>query len=350
MAHSQFCVFRYGCESFTLETGYCAAAIFKLRLRLAGHRTSSLTSANWYCAHLFRDRQRTFITSVNDGRSAKHRDHCRDTPSGRSVDPGGRSAGNHREGLDRPFAVFLAFRGSMDCHCSGSPQRGFGDGRTGRMVHRRPAVRQAAHQYTGTLEVLFSPPKVAAPDLTIRVFGRPTIEPTDGWTIQGWRQTETAPQSVHNSEEGTMTRTEADRFRDALTARIAELEGDTTVTPSQLSEAPISSNRYRRLHNEPSRYVTSTVNSTNFETPVRPYAVSRKATSEPARSAMRTSTRSGLPRCRGLHFAYGARKPSTAILPATWSVALLDAGLVEPSDLEFMRTVASDNVCVRRVL
>jgi hypothetical protein len=37
-------------------------------------------------------------------------------------------------------------------------------------------------------------------------------------------------------------------------------------------------------------------------------------------------------------------------LPATWSVALLDAGLVEPSDLEFMRTVASDNVCVRRVL
>jgi hypothetical protein len=47
---------------------------------------------------------------------------------------------------------------------------------------------------------------------------------------------------------------------------------------------------------------------------------------------MKTSIRSGLPRCRGLHFAYDARKPSTEILktfnrqPATCSVALLDAG------------------------
>jgi hypothetical protein len=147
--------------------GNCAAAIFELRFRLAGHRPSTFAAANRCWAHLFRDRQRTFITSVNDGLSANYWDRCRDTPSGWSVDPGGGNAGNYRETLDRPLQIPLAFRRSMDSRLSGSPQRSLGDGRTGCLVHRRQAVRQAAHRYPGTLEVVISPPKVAASDLTI---------------------------------------------------------------------------------------------------------------------------------------------------------------------------------------
>jgi amino acid transporter len=64
-----------------------------------------------------------------------------------------------------------------------------------------------------------------------------------------------------------------------------------------------------RLHSAHSRFVTSTENLTNFETPVRRSVVSRKAALVRASSAMTTSTRSGLPRCRGPHFVYGARKP-----------------------------------------
>jgi hypothetical protein len=78
--------------------------------------------------------------------------------------------------------------------------------------------------------------------------------------------------------------------------------------------------------------VTSIANPTCVETPVRLYAGSKKATSGPACSAVNISTRSGLLRCRGLHFADGARKHWTVILvafnrrPATCSVAPHDAG------------------------
>ena len=40
---------------------------------------------------------------------------CRGTPSDRSLDPGGGSAGSRRESLDRPLALLFAFRRPMDC-------------------------------------------------------------------------------------------------------------------------------------------------------------------------------------------------------------------------------------------
>src|SRR6202165_1585284 len=45
-----------------------------------------------------------------------------------------------------------------------------------------------------------------------------------GATIEGWQQTGTVPQSVHESKEEHNTRTEPNQFRAVLTARIAELE------------------------------------------------------------------------------------------------------------------------------
>jgi hypothetical protein len=76
-----------------------------------------------------------------------------------------------------------------------------------------------------------------------------------------------------------------------------------------LREAPISWMRSRRLHNAQSRFVTWTVDITNFETLVRLSVASRKAALEPVRNAMKTSTRSGSRRYPGLHFVYSARKP-----------------------------------------
>jgi hypothetical protein len=106
-----------------------------------------------------------------------------------------------------------------------------------------------------------------------------------------------------------MTTAEGDRFRTALTV---ERNAD------QLDAY--------------SRYVTSIASPTCVETPVRFYAGSKKATSGPASSAVNISTRNGLARCRGLHFADGARKHWTVILvtfnrrPATCSAAPHDAG------------------------
>src|ERR1700694_1900502 len=45
-----------------------------------------------------------------------------------------------------------------------------------------------------------------------------------GATIEGWQQTGTVPQSVHESKEEHNTRTEPNQFRAVLTARVAELE------------------------------------------------------------------------------------------------------------------------------
>ena len=107
-----------------------------------------------------------------------------------------------------------------------------------------------------------------------------------------------------------MTKTEVDRFRAVLTTRVAELERVTRQRDAiTVSDAPINWTRFRRLQSAHSRFLTSTVNLTNFETPVRRSAVSRKAALGRASSAMRTSTRSGLPRCPGPHFVYSARKP-----------------------------------------
>ena len=106
-----------------------------------------------------------------------------------------------------------------------------------------------------------------------------------------------------------MTKTEVDRFRAVLTARVAELERFTRQRDAiavercadQLEEIQAASQRALAVCNP-------TENSTNFETPVRLSVVSRKAALGPARSAMKTSTRSGLPRRRGPHVVYGARK------------------------------------------
>ena len=87
-----------------------------------------------------------------------------------------------------------------------------------------------------------------------------------------------------------MTRTEVDRFRAALTAMICELERIThhrdaiTIERSadQLEEIQAASQRASRL-------VTSTVNLTNFETPLRRSVVPKKAASGYARSVMTRS-------------------------------------------------------------
>jgi hypothetical protein len=101
-----------------------------------------------------------------------------------------------------------------------------------------------------------------------------------------------------------MTRTEVDGFRAALTARIAELERVT-------------------YHRDAIR-------------------IERSADQLEAIQAVAERT---------LAVCDLARKPSTATLPATCPVALRDVGRWNASALELMRTVmASDNVCVRRVL
>jgi hypothetical protein len=110
-----------------------------------------------------------------------------------------------------------------------------------------------------------------------------------------------------------MTQNELNRFEAVLTERVAELERLTRlrdgITVERSADQLINWTRSRRLPNGPSRFITSTANSTNFETPVQLSAVSKNGTSGAARRAMRTSARSGLPRCRVLHFAFGARKP-----------------------------------------
>ena len=106
-----------------------------------------------------------------------------------------------------------------------------------------------------------------------------------------------------------MTKTEADRFRAILTAKVidwnASSEGAMT---SRLSEAPISWKRPRRLRNAHSMFVSSTVTLINFGTLARPSVVPKEAASVYARSVMTTLPRSGLSRCRGLDSVYGARK------------------------------------------
>jgi len=78
-----------------------------------------------------------------------------------------------------------------------------------------------------------------------------------------------------------MTKTEMNRFRAILTAKVADLGvSPATATGSRLSKAPINWTRSRRLRNAHSRFVTSIVNLTNFETLARPFAVSRKAASD----------------------------------------------------------------------
>jgi len=107
-----------------------------------------------------------------------------------------------------------------------------------------------------------------------------------------------------------MTKTEMNRFRAILTAKVAELERFTRHREGITVERSADQRkRSRRLHNAHSRLVTSTVNLTNFETPVRPSVGSKKAASGHARSVMTTSPRSGFRRCRGLNSVYGARKP-----------------------------------------
>ena len=85
-----------------------------------------------------------------------------------------------------------------------------------------------------------------------------------------------------------MTKTEVDRFRAVLTVRLADLERVSrrreaiTVERSadQLEEIQAASQRTPW-------FVSSTANSTNFDTPVRLYAVIRKVAFRPARGAMR---------------------------------------------------------------
>jgi hypothetical protein len=61
--------------------------------------------------------------------------------------------------------------------------------------------------------------------------------------------------------------------------------------------------------NSHSRFATSIVNLTNFETLARPCVVSKKPASGYATGMVKTSTRNGLPPCHGLSSVYGARKP-----------------------------------------
>jgi len=107
-----------------------------------------------------------------------------------------------------------------------------------------------------------------------------------------------------------MTKTEKDRFRRILTARVAELERFTRQRDGIVVERSADQlEEIQAAYNAPSLFVTSTENSPNFETRVRHFVASRTAASAPARSVMKTSIRSGLPRCRGPHFVYGVRKP-----------------------------------------
>ena len=105
-----------------------------------------------------------------------------------------------------------------------------------------------------------------------------------------------------------MTKNELNRFRAALTEKVAELERFTAHREGiAIERAPINWKRSRRPQNAPTRFVTSTANLPNFETPVRRSGVSKKAALERASGAVRTSTQSGLQRCRGPHFVHGAK-------------------------------------------
>ena len=112
-----------------------------------------------------------------------------------------------------------------------------------------------------------------------------------------------------------MTTTEMNRFRAVLTARVAELERLTrqrdgiTVERSadQLEEIQAASERALAVSNL-DREFSQLRNARAALRRIR----GRQLRDVPA-SAMKTSTRSGLPQCRGPHIVYGARKPSTAI-------------------------------------
>ena len=88
-----------------------------------------------------------------------------------------------------------------------------------------------------------------------------------------------------------MTKSELDRFRAILTARVAELEGLTCHREGiAIERAPINWKRSRQLQNAHLRFVTSTSNSPNFETFVQRSVESRRAALGPASSATKTST------------------------------------------------------------
>src|ERR1700733_1140913 len=90
------------------------------------------------------------------------------------MDSGCGSPGCHRQGVDRFLADLVTFWRSMDSHRTGGAGRRFGDGRTWRMVHRCPALRQETHRYAGTLMALFLPLRSTS-DLTILVMLWPAI-------------------------------------------------------------------------------------------------------------------------------------------------------------------------------
>ena len=110
-----------------------------------------------------------------------------------------------------------------------------------------------------------------------------------------------------------MTKTEADRFRAILTAKVADWNTSSEgAIASRLSEAPISWKRPRRLRNVHSRFVTSTV------TLARPSVVPKKAASVYARSVMTTLPGSGSSRCRGsiLYTVPGSCRPQSQEIQA----------------------------------
>ena len=107
-----------------------------------------------------------------------------------------------------------------------------------------------------------------------------------------------------------MTKTDIERFRRILTARVAELERFTRQrdgivverSADQLEEIQAASQRALAVCNLDREF-------TQLRDARRHFVASRTAASAHARSVMKTSIRSGLPRCRGPHFVYGVRKP-----------------------------------------
>ena len=112
-----------------------------------------------------------------------------------------------------------------------------------------------------------------------------------------------------------MTRTELDQFRATLTARIGEMElSFITVTPitvegsaDQLEEIQAALQRALAVCNLDRDF-------NQLRNARAASVVSNKATLQPGKGAIKAFIRSGLRRCRGLHFAYSAGKPETAIL------------------------------------
>jgi hypothetical protein len=112
-----------------------------------------------------------------------------------------------------------------------------------------------------------------------------------------------------------VTKTEEDRFRSILAAKVVELVRLTRQREGivvnrcadQLEEIQSASLRALAVYNLDREF-------TNFEMRVRHFTVSRMAALAHARSVMKTSIRSGLPPCRGRYFVYGVRKPKTAIM------------------------------------